>query len=248
MDWQVSKRCPCVLPFQLQQERIRRHYYPGYAVYSNKDNDPGQAVGMDINKGTWSHTIRLVISSSITKSSTALKTFLPTRTQFPPLESRSLTSALSSVRTCSRRKVLPVRQTAQIRRQQNPGLAHHPFRRRHEPHRGRRVCGLFAAPWRSPLRGTARRYQQRRRLRSVSEAILGNGRDISPKSPALGFLLAASRIGALGLPRRFLEGEAEFHTHLRPPLQPRHGYALTRIWHRFLARPPRGGQLHGQSF
>ncbi|MGC1130973.1 MAG: TonB-dependent receptor, partial [Candidatus Acidiferrales bacterium] len=58
MDWQASKDVHVFYRFSYNKNASAATYYPGYAVYSNKDNDPGQAVGVDINKGTWSHTIR----------------------------------------------------------------------------------------------------------------------------------------------------------------------------------------------
>jgi hypothetical protein len=58
LDWQASKNIHVFYRFTLNWNKSAATYYSGYPVYLNRDNTPSDAVGVDWNKGSWSHSFR----------------------------------------------------------------------------------------------------------------------------------------------------------------------------------------------
>lgn len=58
LDWQASKDLHIFYRFTLNWNKSASTYYSGFPVYDNRDNTPSDAVGVDFNRGSWSHSIR----------------------------------------------------------------------------------------------------------------------------------------------------------------------------------------------
>jgi Carboxypeptidase regulatory-like domain len=58
LDWQASSNIHLFYRFTYNWNRSVSTYYGGYPVYANRDNTPSQAMGLDWNQGSWSHSVR----------------------------------------------------------------------------------------------------------------------------------------------------------------------------------------------
>jgi hypothetical protein len=58
LDWQATKDIHVFYRFTLNWNKSAATYYSGFPVYDNRDNTPSDAVGVDWNKGSWSHSFR----------------------------------------------------------------------------------------------------------------------------------------------------------------------------------------------
>jgi len=58
LDWQASKNIHVFYRFTLNWNKSAATYYSGFPVYDNRDNTPSDAVGVDWNQGSWSHSFR----------------------------------------------------------------------------------------------------------------------------------------------------------------------------------------------
>ena len=58
VDYQLSKDIHVFGKMTYNWNSSAATYYNGYAVYNNKDNAPSESGGVDITKGTWSHSFR----------------------------------------------------------------------------------------------------------------------------------------------------------------------------------------------
>jgi hypothetical protein len=58
MDWQLSDNVKAFYKFTYNWNKSEGNFGYDYAVYANKDNTPSHAMGVDINQGSWSHSLR----------------------------------------------------------------------------------------------------------------------------------------------------------------------------------------------
>ena len=58
LDWQATKDVHVFYRFTYNWNKSEANFGYNYQVYSNRDNTPSDAVGVDWNKGSWSHSIR----------------------------------------------------------------------------------------------------------------------------------------------------------------------------------------------
>ena len=58
LDWNATKDIHVFYRFTYNWNISESNFGYDYSVYSNKDNAPSHAAGLDWNKGTWSHSIR----------------------------------------------------------------------------------------------------------------------------------------------------------------------------------------------
>lgn len=59
LDWQATKDIHLFYKFAYDWNYSNSDAFAGdYSIYSNRDNTPSHAVGLDWNKGTWSHSVR----------------------------------------------------------------------------------------------------------------------------------------------------------------------------------------------
>ncbi|HTA23995.1 MAG TPA: carboxypeptidase regulatory-like domain-containing protein [Terriglobales bacterium] len=58
LDWQATKDVHVFYRFTYNWNRSAANFGYDYQVYSNRDNTPSDAVGVDWNKGSWSHSFR----------------------------------------------------------------------------------------------------------------------------------------------------------------------------------------------
>lgn len=58
LDWQAAHDLHIFYRFTYNWNKSSATYYSGFPVYTNKDNTPSQAVGVDYTKGSWSHSLR----------------------------------------------------------------------------------------------------------------------------------------------------------------------------------------------
>jgi hypothetical protein len=58
LDWQATKDIHVFYRFTYNWNKSEANFGYNYQVYSNRDNTPSDAAGVDINKGSWSHSIR----------------------------------------------------------------------------------------------------------------------------------------------------------------------------------------------
>ncbi len=58
LDWNATKDIHIFYRFTYNWNISESNFGYDYSVYSNKDNAPSHAVGLDWNKGSWSHSIR----------------------------------------------------------------------------------------------------------------------------------------------------------------------------------------------
>jgi hypothetical protein len=58
LDWQATKDVHVFYRFTYNWNRSASNFGYDYQVYSNRDNTPSHAVGVDWNKGSWSHSFR----------------------------------------------------------------------------------------------------------------------------------------------------------------------------------------------
>ena len=58
LDWQATKNVHVFYRFTYNWNKSEANFGYDYQVYSNKDNTPSDAVGVDFNQGSWSHSFR----------------------------------------------------------------------------------------------------------------------------------------------------------------------------------------------
>jgi len=58
LDWQATKDVHVFYRFTYNWNKSEANFGYNYQVYSNRDNTPSDAVGVDWNKGSWSHSFR----------------------------------------------------------------------------------------------------------------------------------------------------------------------------------------------
>jgi hypothetical protein len=58
LDWQATKDIHAFYRFTYNWNKSEANFGYNYQAYSNRDNTPSQAVGVDWNKGSWSHSFR----------------------------------------------------------------------------------------------------------------------------------------------------------------------------------------------
>jgi hypothetical protein len=58
LDWQATKDVHVFYRFTYNWNKSEANFGYNYQVYSNRDNTPSDAVGVDWNKGAWSHSFR----------------------------------------------------------------------------------------------------------------------------------------------------------------------------------------------
>jgi len=58
LDWQATKDVHVFYRFTYNWNKSEANFGYDYQVYSNRDNTPSDAVGVDWNKGSWSHSFR----------------------------------------------------------------------------------------------------------------------------------------------------------------------------------------------
>lgn len=58
LDWNATKDLHVFYRFTYNWNFSEANFGYDYSLYSNKDNTPSQAVGIDYNKGSWSHSFR----------------------------------------------------------------------------------------------------------------------------------------------------------------------------------------------
>jgi len=58
LDWQATKNIHAFYRFTYNWNKSEANFGYNYQVYSNRDNTPSDAAGVDINQGSWSHSIR----------------------------------------------------------------------------------------------------------------------------------------------------------------------------------------------
>src|SRR5216684_8995540 len=58
LDWQVSKNIHAFYRFTYNWNTSAANFGYDYQVFSNRDNTPSHAVGLDWNSGSWSHSFR----------------------------------------------------------------------------------------------------------------------------------------------------------------------------------------------
>jgi hypothetical protein len=58
LDWQAGQNLHVFYRFTYNWNKSAATYYSGFPVYQNKDNTPSDAVGVDFNHGSWSHSFR----------------------------------------------------------------------------------------------------------------------------------------------------------------------------------------------
>ena len=58
LDWNATKNLHVFYRFTYNWNFSEANFGYDYSLYSNKDNTPSQAVGVDYNKGSWSHSFR----------------------------------------------------------------------------------------------------------------------------------------------------------------------------------------------
>ncbi|MGO9649774.1 MAG: carboxypeptidase regulatory-like domain-containing protein [Terriglobales bacterium] len=58
LDWQASKNIHVFYRFTYNWNKSEANFGYNYQVYSNRDNTPSDAAGVDINQGSWSHSFR----------------------------------------------------------------------------------------------------------------------------------------------------------------------------------------------
>ena len=58
LDWQATSNVHVFYRFTYNWNISESNFGYDFSLYSNKDNAPSQAAGVDINKGSWSHSIR----------------------------------------------------------------------------------------------------------------------------------------------------------------------------------------------
>jgi hypothetical protein len=58
LDWQAAKNIHVFYRFTYNWNKSEANFGYDYQVYSNRDNTPSDAVGVDINQGSWSHSFR----------------------------------------------------------------------------------------------------------------------------------------------------------------------------------------------
>jgi len=58
LDWQATKDVHVFYRFTYNWNKSEANFNYDYQVYSNRDNTPSHAVGVDWSKGSWSHSIR----------------------------------------------------------------------------------------------------------------------------------------------------------------------------------------------
>lgn len=59
MDWNATKDVHVFYRFTYNWNLSESNFGYDYSVYSNKDNAPSHALGVDWNKGSWSHSVRV---------------------------------------------------------------------------------------------------------------------------------------------------------------------------------------------
>ncbi len=58
LDWQATKDVHVFYRFTYNWNKSEANFGYNYQAYSNRDNTPSDAVGVDWNKGSWSHSVR----------------------------------------------------------------------------------------------------------------------------------------------------------------------------------------------
>jgi hypothetical protein len=58
LDWQATKDVHVFYRFTYNWNKSEANFNYNYQVYSNRDNTPSHAVGVDWSKGSWSHSVR----------------------------------------------------------------------------------------------------------------------------------------------------------------------------------------------
>jgi|HubBroStandDraft_6_1064221.scaffolds.fasta_scaffold07754_2 hypothetical protein len=58
LDWQASKNIHAFYRFTYNWNKSEANFGYNYQVYSNRDNTPSDAMGVDISQGSWSHSFR----------------------------------------------------------------------------------------------------------------------------------------------------------------------------------------------
>jgi hypothetical protein len=58
LDWQATKDVHVFYRYTYNWNKSEANFGYGYQVYSNRDNTPSDAVGVDWSQGSWSHSIR----------------------------------------------------------------------------------------------------------------------------------------------------------------------------------------------
>ncbi|MGB7583973.1 MAG: carboxypeptidase regulatory-like domain-containing protein [Terriglobales bacterium] len=58
LDWQATKNIHAFYRFTYNWNKSEANFGYDYQVYSNRDNTPSHAVGVDISQGSWSHSFR----------------------------------------------------------------------------------------------------------------------------------------------------------------------------------------------
>ena len=58
LDWQATKNVHAFYRFTYNWNKSEANFGYAYQVYSNRDNTPSHAAGVDWNKGSWSHSFR----------------------------------------------------------------------------------------------------------------------------------------------------------------------------------------------
>ncbi|MFZ0283640.1 MAG: carboxypeptidase regulatory-like domain-containing protein [Terriglobales bacterium] len=58
LDWQATKDIHAFYRYTYNWNKSEANFGYGYQVYSNRDNTPSHAAGVDISQGSWSHSFR----------------------------------------------------------------------------------------------------------------------------------------------------------------------------------------------
>jgi hypothetical protein len=58
LDWQATKNIHAFYRFTYNWNKSEANFGYDYQVYANRDNTPSHAAGVDINQGSWSHSLR----------------------------------------------------------------------------------------------------------------------------------------------------------------------------------------------
>jgi len=58
LDWQATKNIHAFYRFTYNWNKSEANFNYNYEAYSNRDNTPSDAAGVDISQGSWSHSIR----------------------------------------------------------------------------------------------------------------------------------------------------------------------------------------------